>query len=285
LLAVLLVGTVSGSHAQGTAGNRKHQKNEAAAPAKQVGHVSEDADAETFNRSTNGEKHMEISVRKAQGRNGNLQSDHLASQKKAQQANPLNSIGNNINKLFKKASAGNNNPLNVLTNTLKNVGNPLAKKPVVVKKSKSRVKPGSSSPSNRPPSAGKGGGPAKKPEKPEKPADNQSSDYTDVEVDENGNPVVETADDEEDEEPDETIAEKSADQNGGEEFPPYGGDYSQVDEGPVQYPDENPQVPPKKNKNNKGNKNKGKGKKQGGKKPNNKKKRKKNNIVNGQKNA
>lgn len=240
---------------------RKQRSSQSAASPKEVSHRAAEVDAETFTGTNVINKNMEIVQKKhphatLQKKSGKLQQGN----NNAAQNNPINAL----NKILKQAG---NRAENAISNTFKGVG----KKPAhAAKKNKGKAKTtqgqGGSIPQPR------GGGSNRKVTTLQ-----PNPDYSDIEEDENGNPVVLNEADipeEHDTDPKSANQSSSADDHL-EDFPPYGGDYSGVDEGPVSYPDENPAPSSKRNnKKNKGGNKKNKGKKGGKKAITNKKKRK-----------
>jgi hypothetical protein len=252
LAALVMTAASNTQSASKSAAARKQHSIQSAASPNEGGHHAAEADAETFTGANVIDEHSEA-VLKKHVRARRQQANNAAAQ------NPINAIG----KILKKAG---NRAENAISNTLKG-----GAKKQPAKKNKGKGKG----------TQVQGNAGAPQPRVIRKTTAVPNPDYSDIEVDENGNPVVLNEADI----PDEIDADpKSANQTGtvdqGEDFPPYGGDYAgAMDEGPVSYPDENPPTSPKKNK-KKGGKKKNNGKK-GGKKAITKRNKKKTNKKQG----
>lgn len=249
VLAALVLTATGNTHSTTSKDHTaRKQKSQSAASAKSVSHHAAEVDAETFTGTNVTDKNMEIVQEKE------APSPRHKAIKISSKLHPgTNALGNFLKQAGNRAE-------NAISNTFKGVGK---KQVQPAKKNKAKGKGGAVQPLPR-----GGGGPRK--------TTTLNPDYSDIEVDENGNPVVlNEADIPEELDTDPKSANQTSDSQL-EDFPPYGGDYTQVEEGPVSYPDENPRTPPKRNNKKPKGVKKNRGKKGGNKKVNINKKKKKN---------
>lgn len=260
MLAALVLTATGNTHSTSKSNTARKQKSQSAASVKSVSHHAAEVDAETFTGT-------------------NVTDENMDMVQENQDASPKHKALKKSSKLFPGTNAAQKQPpaLNALGNFLKQAGNRAenaisktfkggVNKKNPAKKNKAKGKGGAGG-SVQP--LFRGGGGTRK-------TTTLNPDYSDIEVDENGNPVVLNETDI----PEELDADpKSANQTSEsqlEDFPPYGGEYTDVEEGPVSYPDENPRTPPKKNNKKPKGVKKNRGKKGGNKKVNINKKKKKN---------